>query len=439
MSNTIIQIKHSTESGNVPSSLANGEIALNSYDGKLFYIDPDGIVQFIQKFTGPAGLNGEIQFNDSGDLGSSSNLTFNKTTGNLSSQSIHTRTYIEFGDGTRQYTANAGEGGGGTTDSVARELAQSSYDHANASFDKANSANVLAQASFDQANTDVTSVSVTPGVYGNSTIVPVITVASNGRITSVTNTTITVSGGGGGASITWIKKTENYTAVNGDRIIADTSDGSFVITLPSSPSLGDVIVIADGDDWSANTLNVSPNGSTIEGFSDELELDVPGIRVDFVYSGSTWEVYTFAPPQISIIDDTTTDESQYLTMARQTTGPWLNSYVSSEKLYYNPLTGSLNAINFNSLSDATLKQNINTIDNALDLIEKINPVKFKWKNNKKNSYGVIAQEIENILPDLVETNKQNNLKSVSYTQLIPILVESIKELKKEIDFLKNEK
>jgi hypothetical protein len=184
MSNTVIQLKHSTETGNVPSGLVNGEIAINTFDGKLFYRDPNNVTQSIQNFPGPAGLDGEVQFNDSGNLGSSANLTFNKTSGNLSSQSVHTRTFIEFGDGTKQYTANAGAGGGGTLDQVAR-------DTANGAFDKANSANVLAQSAFDKANTDVTSISTTAGTYGNNTIVPVVALEANGRIRSITNTTIT--------------------------------------------------------------------------------------------------------------------------------------------------------------------------------------------------------------------------------------------------------
>jgi hypothetical protein len=174
MSNTVIRLKHSTETGNVPSGLVNGEIAINTFDGKLFYRDPSGVTQSIQNFPGPSGLDGEIQFNDSGDLGASSNLTFNKTTGNLSSESVHTRTYIEFGDGTRQFTANAGAGGGGTLDQVARNTANAAFNKANsanvlaqASFDKANSANVLAQAAFDLANSTIT-LDTSPPASGNT-------------------------------------------------------------------------------------------------------------------------------------------------------------------------------------------------------------------------------------------------------------------------------
>ena len=80
MANTVIQLKHSTETGNVPSSLANGEISINSRDGKFFYSTPSNVVVTHYPYPGPAGLNQEIQFNDSGVLGSDSGLTYNKTT-----------------------------------------------------------------------------------------------------------------------------------------------------------------------------------------------------------------------------------------------------------------------------------------------------------------------------------------------------------------------
>ena len=89
MANTIIELRHSYVTGNVPSSLANGEIAINTYDGKLFYRGGvSNTIQTIERFQGPAGLNQEIQFNDSGVLGSDSDLTYNKTTDVLSAKNI---------------------------------------------------------------------------------------------------------------------------------------------------------------------------------------------------------------------------------------------------------------------------------------------------------------------------------------------------------------
>ena len=80
MANTVIQLKHSTETGNVPASLANGEISINNRDGKFFYSTPAGVVVTHYPYLGPTGLNQEVQFNDSGVLGSDSGLTYNKTT-----------------------------------------------------------------------------------------------------------------------------------------------------------------------------------------------------------------------------------------------------------------------------------------------------------------------------------------------------------------------
>ena len=90
MSNTIIELRYSYATGNVPSSLANGEVAINTYDGKLFYRGgASNTVQTIERYQGPSGLNGEVQFNDSGTLGANSQLTFDKAAGRLSAQYIN--------------------------------------------------------------------------------------------------------------------------------------------------------------------------------------------------------------------------------------------------------------------------------------------------------------------------------------------------------------
>jgi hypothetical protein len=96
---------------------------------------------------------------------------------------------------------------------------------------------------------------------------------------------------------TWSRKTANYTAVNGDRLIADTSGGTFTLTLPSTPSTGHSVVIADGASWSSVNLTVGRNGSTIEGAAENLNVDVGGITLELIYDGTTWEVFTSNGPQ----------------------------------------------------------------------------------------------------------------------------------------------
>ena len=140
MANTIIQLKHSTIQGAIPVSLANGELSINTFDGKLYYADPTGTIQEFSGFTGPSGLDQEVQFNDSGTLGANANFTFNKVLSTLNVGGVSlTNTYIQFGDGTRQYTANAGGGGGDPGDiSPAFNQANAAFDQANAAFNKAN-------------------------------------------------------------------------------------------------------------------------------------------------------------------------------------------------------------------------------------------------------------------------------------------------------------
>jgi hypothetical protein len=95
-----------------------------------------------------------------------------------------------------------------------------------------------------------------------------------------------------GALTPWAIKTSNYTAINGDRLIANTTTGtgSFTITLPSSPVSGDYIVISDGGNWGANNLTVARNGSTIEGVDEDILLNLKGVTVEFIYNQTTWEV-----------------------------------------------------------------------------------------------------------------------------------------------------
>jgi hypothetical protein len=83
MANTTIQLKFSTVTGNTPSSLANGELAINTFDGKIFYSDPSNVIKSIQNFPGPSGLNTEIQFNDEGNLGANSEFTYDKANSRL--------------------------------------------------------------------------------------------------------------------------------------------------------------------------------------------------------------------------------------------------------------------------------------------------------------------------------------------------------------------
>jgi hypothetical protein len=100
-----------------------------------------------------------------------------------------------------------------------------------------------------------------------------------------------VASAAGGVS--YVTKTANYTTKNLEGVLANTTGGAFTVTLPASPSAGDQVVIADsGNVFGTNNCIAGRNGSTIEGTAADLNLDINGVSVQFVYSGSTWEVYS---------------------------------------------------------------------------------------------------------------------------------------------------
>lgn len=101
-------------------------------------------------------------------------------------------------------------------------------------------------------------------------------------------------------------------------------------------------------------------------------------------------------------------------------------------------SGTITALDFNSLSDLELKQNIKPIVNSAEILNKINPVIFEWKQNGKKSYGMIAQEMEKVLPELV-LQQENGYKSIAYIQLIALLIDAVNNLNEEVETLKTNK
>jgi len=125
---------------------------------------------------------------------------------------------------------------------------------------------------------------------------------------------------------------------------------------------------------------------------------------------------------ISQLPDQTGNTNELL-VTNGTTADW------SEGLTYS--SGTLTTTNFNATSDISLKKNIQTVDSALSIINKLNGIEFEWKNTGKKSSGIIAQELEEVLPHLVETN-DDGIKTVNYAGLSAYLIQAIKELTEKV-------
>lgn len=146
---------------------------------------------------------------------------------------------------------------------------------------------------------------------------------------------------------------------------------------------------------------------------------------------------------------------------------WIRAYSDNFNLY---TAGGRQAISMNNAgsvfnynntttwqqtSDIRVKENINTISNALDVITSLNPISFNYKqefaeknnwddNIKLNNIGFIAQEFETVFPKYVYTKQYElggklieDFKSIDTGHLVPYLVKAVQELKAEIETLKN--
>ncbi|WP_409477581.1 tail fiber domain-containing protein [Pseudobdellovibrio sp. HCB154] len=91
------------------------------------------------------------------------------------------------------------------------------------------------------------------------------------------------------------------------------------------------------------------------------------------------------------------------------------------------VVGSVKATTFITASDRRLKENIAT-SKGLSLILNLRGVSYNWKRDGQKEYGLIAQEVEGVLPELVETDHVSGLKGVRYQSLVSPLIEATKEL-----------
>lgn len=89
-------------------------------------------------------------------------------------------------------------------------------------------------------------------------------------------------------------------------------------------------------------------------------------------------------------------------------------------------TGSVTAANHLTPSSRTLKDNVKTYENALETVKKLRGVSFNWKDSGKPSVGLIAEEVEDVVPEVV-AHDGKTVTGVNYSSLVGVLVEAVKE------------
>ena len=265
------------------------------------------------------------------------------------------------------------------------------------------------------------------GAWSAPTAAQVGAIATGGTAGSVTNAATFNDGGAGAASGT------TYNGSAAQTISYNTIGAS---PLAGSSSLTTTGTVTSGT-WSASFGAVSGANLTTLNASNLSSGTVGTARLGsgtansttFLRGDSTW----VAVAGFSSTDDTTTNASYYPVIA--TTAGGSTAKTSSTKLYFNPSTGTLSSTIFNSLSDINFKTNISKLTHSIDTIKQLNGYSFDWKDGSGSSYGVIAQEIEKIIPNAV--TQDNDQKSVNYAAIVPFLIEAIKTQQSTIESLES--
>jgi hypothetical protein len=332
---TPISLYYSTTASAVPSAgnLVAGELALNTLDEKLYFKNSAGTVKllasnaastgtvssvaatvpaFLSIAGSPITTSGTLAITLSGTAlpvaNGGTGVTTSTGTGSVVLSASPTFTGTVSGVNitvSGSYSATGGglqfQGSGATTGNIYSQQANSTT-------------RLLYGVESSAGATLFTGSSAYAGVLGvnsayslqfatNNTVRFTIGSAGEFGIASGTYGTAgqVLTSGGSGAAPTWTTpasgggsfsaKTTNYTAVSGDNILANTSAGSWTLTLPASPSTGNSVQVMDSiGTFGPYPLTVARNGSTIMSAAENMILDVNGAATTFVYNGSTWRV-----------------------------------------------------------------------------------------------------------------------------------------------------
>jgi hypothetical protein len=250
---------------------------------------------------------------------------------------------------------------------------------------------------------------------------------------------------GSGYSPGWRQIWTSTTDGSGSGLDADTVDG-----LQGSafmPAGTDNWVNETGDTMSG-TLNMGDNEITYVGNLDVSDGDGNGIK--FWNGSSSYALYmSSTDPDLGGVTGYSITSKMSNTDGRgfrwcntnNECGMSLESFTGQWDLTVSNdvnVGGDVTATAYYYSSDKRLKDNIVSLGGeSLEVLDKLNPVSFTWKEDGSASQGFLAQEIEQVLPELVKTNSETGMKAVQYGNLTAVLTAGIKEQQKEIERLEN--
>ena len=256
---------------------------------------------------------------------------------------------------------------------------------------------------------------------------------------------------GGTPTMTNLTVTSSVTA---DAITAPTLTGSTSVKTPliEYTDGDDAITIADGGGITAAagiTSTAAANTFGATSFNDADITNVGNISVDSVKGDadpdtaitfSTDDTVRFTcggTSQLIISDGAILPETDADIDLGSSSKEFKNGYFDGI-LYTDEISnsGQITSATYFYSSDAALKEDIQTIENPLEKVQALRGVSYKWKNTGRKDIGLVADEVQEVLPELVVENEH---KQMDYGHMIGLLVEAIKEQQKEIEELKCQK
>ena len=237
-----------------------------------------------------------------------------------------------------------------------------------------------------------------------------------------------------------------------DKVNAATDSNTF--TDADHSKLNGIEASATADQTAAEIRTLVESASNSNVFTDADHTKLNGIETSATADQTASEIValiasqSISPTNVSATGKIGRDSTDYITF---TNNSRMDVYINNSNEFRFESDGDFHAdgdvVAFSSTtaSDSRLKSDIHTINNALETVGKLRGVSYKWLRNGQKDIGVIAQEVEEVVPEVVKTKTtlgldgEEEMKTVDYGKLVGVLINAINELKAEVDELKGGK
>ena len=233
-----------------------------------------------------------------------------------------------------------------------------------------------------------------------------------------------------------------YTSSNAGIRLGDSDTNYALLKAPAALSANYTLTLPANDGGSGQVLRTDGSGA--------LTWVAPALTVTNRSSADNTTYYIAMVDQTSGIEDTLSIASDRFSFVPNPGRLTVNSFVCGSVDINGgnidgttigsatPAAGTFTTVT--ETSSITLKENVNPITNALESITKLAGVIYDRKDGSiKHEAGLIAEEVDKVLPNLVKKDASGNPESIMYTKLSAYLIEAVKTLKEEVEFLKGNK